>query len=334
MLRAQTQIAELASAFAAASIRVMVLKGAHLAQVVYPNLTLRAMQDIDLLVPREHLQDATDIALALGYAPIRPFTVEQEAAAKPHIARLTRPDSLDVEIHWNITAPNEVYSIDPADLWTHAVPVEFGMCRTLGLSPEHLLLHLCTHASYQHGFEFGIRSLVDIAATLRRFDAELDWALVVRQCRSWRWQRGVGISLSLARDLFGAAVPYGVLDSLAADTDGAAIAPQVIDVARVQILGEPRVYTESHYFAQLRTLQGFWPKARQAWSRVFVPRLEMARLHARDPDSPGLWMLYVGRAWSLCLRYAQDAVWLLRQSPASLAPAERRHQLRRWLSEG
>jgi hypothetical protein len=56
MLRAQTQIAELASAFAAASIRVMVLKGAHLAQVVYPNLTLRAMQDIDLLVSREHLE--------------------------------------------------------------------------------------------------------------------------------------------------------------------------------------------------------------------------------------------------------------------------------------
>jgi hypothetical protein len=36
MLRAQAQIVELANAFAAASVRVMALKGAHLAQVVYP----------------------------------------------------------------------------------------------------------------------------------------------------------------------------------------------------------------------------------------------------------------------------------------------------------
>ena len=146
MLRAQAQVAELADAFAAASISVMALKGVHLAQVVYPNLTLRAIQDIDLLVSREDLERATEIALTLDYTPIRAFTVEQEATEKAHVTRLVRPDSLDMEIHWNITAPNAVYSIDPADLWTHAVPVEFGMCRTLGLSPEHLLLHLCTHA--------------------------------------------------------------------------------------------------------------------------------------------------------------------------------------------
>lgn len=48
MLRAQTQVTELAGAFAVASIRVMALKGVHLAQAVYPNLTMRAMQDIDL----------------------------------------------------------------------------------------------------------------------------------------------------------------------------------------------------------------------------------------------------------------------------------------------
>jgi hypothetical protein len=182
MLRAQTQVVELASAFGATSIPVIALKGVYLAKAVYPNLTLRAMQDIDLMVSREDLPRATEIALTLGYAPIRPFTVEQEANAKPHIARLTRRASLDVEIHWNITAPNQIYSIDPADLWTHAVPVDFGACRTFGLSREHLLLHLCIHTSYQHGFEFGIRSLVDIAAIIRRFGEELDWSFVEHQC--------------------------------------------------------------------------------------------------------------------------------------------------------
>jgi hypothetical protein len=99
MLRAQAQVLELASGFGATSIPVIALKGVHLAQAVYPNLTLRTMQDIDLLVSREHLPRATDIALSLGYSPVRPFTVEQEASAKHHVTRLVRPDSLDVEIH-------------------------------------------------------------------------------------------------------------------------------------------------------------------------------------------------------------------------------------------
>lgn len=333
MLRARVQVTELASAFADASIPVIALKGAHLAQVVYPDLTLRDMEDIDLLVPREHLQRATDIALMLGYAPIRPFTVEQEVAAKLHIVPLARPGSLNIEIHWTITPPNEVYSIDPADLWTHAVPIEFDTCRMLGLSAEHLLLHLCVHASYHHGFEFGIRSLVDIAATIRCFGQELDWAILERQCRTWHWQRGVGVSFSLARDVLGAAVPSRVLDSLAADTDGAAIDRDVVDVARAQILGEPHTYAESHYFAQLRTLPGFWPKTKQAWDRVFLPRSEMARLHARSHSLGSTAALYAVRVCTLIGRYAQRTVGLLDRRPALQEPAERRQRLRRWLSE-
>ena len=312
MLRAQAQIAELTKEFAATSIPVMALKGAHLAQAVYPGLTLRAMQDIDLLVPRQDLERATEIALTLDYTPIRPFTVEQEAAQKAHVTRLVRPDSLDMEIHWNITAPNEIYAIDPADLWTRAVPVEFSGCRALGLSPEHLLLHLCAHASYQHGFEFGIRSLVDLATIIRRFGEGLDWAIIERQCRAWGWQRGVVVSLSLTRELFGAAIPGDVLDSLAADTGGTALDRDVIATARVQILGEPHLYAESHYFAQFRTLPGFWPKARHAWGRVFLPRSEMARLHGENLDSGGSAALYVARAFTLLGRYARSTVGILK----------------------
>lgn len=47
---ALAQPQELADVFATSSILITALKGAHLAQAVYPKLTLRAMQDIDLLV--------------------------------------------------------------------------------------------------------------------------------------------------------------------------------------------------------------------------------------------------------------------------------------------
>jgi hypothetical protein len=336
MLRAQTQLAELASAFDVASIPVMTLKGVHLAQVVYPNLTLRAIQDLDVLVSREHLQRATDIARTLGYVPKRPFDVELEAAAKSQGPQLRRPESLDIDLHWNITEPNEIYSIDPADLWTSAVHLECGGCRTLCLSPELLLLHLCTHASYHHGFEFGIRSFVDIAAAIQRFGKTLDWAVVQRQCRTWRWQRGVGVSLSLARELCGAAVPSTVLDSLSADTQGATIDRKVIDAARVHVLGGRQIYlqAESRNFAQLRALPGFWSKARQARDHLFLPRSEMARLQGQSLGMGRLVVRYLVRAWTLMGKYAPSALELLHGPRALPDATARRQRLRRWLSEG
>ncbi len=328
MLRAHAQLAGLAAALTAEAIPVIVLKGAHLAQAVYASLALREMQDLDLLVPHEHLHRATAVVLARGYTPLRPFLVEQEAAAMHHVTRLVRPDALGVEIHWNITTPNKVYSIDPTILWKHAVPLQIAGSRMLGLSAEHLLLHLCAHASYQHGFEFGIRPLVDIAVTIRRFDGTLDWQSVAHQCRAWHWGRGVHVSLYLAVELLGAAVPNDLLDSLAADTDG-----NVIQAARVQILGEPHTYAESHHFARLRTLSGFRAKARHSWGRLFLPRSEMARLYAQAPGSAGIGVLYLVRAYALARRYAQRMVGLLSERPALVESSERRQRLRRWLSE-
>ena len=328
ILRMQLQLAELATALTAESIPVIVLKGAYLAQIVYPSLALRDMQDIDLLVSRERLHRATAVVLWRGYTPLRPFLVEQEAAAQHHVTRLKKPDALSVEIHWNIVTPNQTYSIDPTILWTHAVPVQIGGSSVLCLSAEHLLLHLCAHASYQHGFEFGIRTLVDIAATIRRFGTELDWRFVEHQCRTWHWQRGVYVTLYLAVDLLGAAVPNDVLESLAADTDSG-----VIDAARVQILGEPHTYAESQHFAQLRTLPGFRAKARHVWKRIFLPRSEIARLYAENPDSAGVGVLYLARVSELGRRYTRRIVGLLQGPPALVASSERRQRLRRWLSE-
>ena len=328
MLRAHAQLAGLAAALTGEAIPVIALKGAHLAQAVYASLALREMHDLDLLVPREHLHRATALVLALGYTPLRPFIVEQEAAAKHHITRLVRANALGVEIHWNITTPNQSYSIDPTILWQRAVPVRIAGSTMLGLSAEHLLLHLCAHASYQHGFEFGIRPLADIAATIRRLDGELNWRFVEHQCRAWNWQRGVHVSLYLARELLGAAVPNGVLDSLAADTGS-----EVIDAARVQVLGEPRTYAESHHFAQLRTLPGFRAQARHLWGRIFLPRSEMARLYAQAPDSAGVCVLYLVRVYELARRYTRSTVGLLQRRPALVELSERRQRLRRWLSE-
>jgi hypothetical protein len=50
-----------------ASIEVVELKGAALANTVYEDIGLRWMSDLDLLVPIDRLEETVDIASSLGY---------------------------------------------------------------------------------------------------------------------------------------------------------------------------------------------------------------------------------------------------------------------------
>jgi hypothetical protein len=87
----------------------------------------------------------------------------------------------------------------------------------LALSPEDLLLHLCLHSAYGHGwkqFDGGLRQLADIAAVVRHHAATLDWHRVGQRAHDWRAERCVWLGLVTARDLLQAPVPDAVLDRI------------------------------------------------------------------------------------------------------------------------
>ncbi len=52
-----------------ADIPVIVLKGAHLAEIVYGNIALRPMSDTDLLIKRQDLARSQQKLLETGYLP-------------------------------------------------------------------------------------------------------------------------------------------------------------------------------------------------------------------------------------------------------------------------
>ena len=58
--------------FAQANIPVVVLKGACFALTVYPDIGLRPMGDLDLLVPKKELAKAVQVAKTLGYVDEQP----------------------------------------------------------------------------------------------------------------------------------------------------------------------------------------------------------------------------------------------------------------------
>jgi hypothetical protein len=135
-------------AFNVANIDVIVLKGAFLAELVYENIGLRAIGDIDLLVKREDLEKVKQELIQLGYHALPTKWGERlnelwetEWAEERHY---TKANNVDIDVHWYIQDRVDPYQI--ADFWVHAQPVVLAGEETLMLAPEDQMLHRCLHS--------------------------------------------------------------------------------------------------------------------------------------------------------------------------------------------
>ncbi|MCP4365035.1 MAG: nucleotidyltransferase family protein [Planctomycetes bacterium] len=81
---------------------VILLKGAHLAQVVYSNIALRPMGDIDILVKKNDLPKAKELLLELGYTPIKEVDIATACAYSQHISPMIKQNAPPVELHWTL----------------------------------------------------------------------------------------------------------------------------------------------------------------------------------------------------------------------------------------
>ncbi len=206
-LRLLARLSDLLAVLAVAGIDVMVLKGAHLARAVYEDPALRAMSDVDLMVRKPDLERSAQTLIGLGWHGSPPWP------AGGHQLPAFEHEGVQIDMHWSIEDTEAPFSIDVAALWQRAVPLDFGRARALVLAPEDLLLHLCLHTAYGHGwrqFDGGLRQLADIAAGVRRHASSLDWDAFVARARAWRVERCVWLALAVARDLLAAPIPDGV----------------------------------------------------------------------------------------------------------------------------
>jgi hypothetical protein len=206
-VRMHAELAHVTDVLTRAHIPVIALKGAFLGPVVYGNVGLREMNDLDILVPRDRLKDAVDLVMAEGYRGYQPFSIEHDAKTNQHVTRLMQPGRTGIEIHWTITKPGQLTTIDPQVLWQAATPEPRIAVQALGLSPEDLLLYVCFHSASLHQFEFGLRPSCDIAWIVAHYAEQLDWDAVAALAHERRWARGVFLALQLAKHLIGAAVP-------------------------------------------------------------------------------------------------------------------------------
>ena len=196
-------------------IKVIVLKGAALAETVYANIGLRQMNDIDLLVREQGLDRAEELMAELGYISYEGYQFKYRHRRNyHHLAPFYNPENLiKIEVHHDIIPPGNPFHIDIQKLWDRAQHIIIEDVKTLALFPEDLLIHLCLHLSYSEPFKREISKLVDISQVVSFYGDRINWDFVIREAYEGKFTFFIYYPLYLAREVLDVKIEEKILNA-------------------------------------------------------------------------------------------------------------------------
>ncbi len=211
LLRGREQarfVDEILARLATAGIPVLAHKGLALSLTVYGDPALRIAGDIDLSVPDEQRARAEAAVADIRQGLVRD-NPDRRSQHGHHV-------ELDGTVHHDLDPARfgggrwAAGSLDWAGTWDRARPATVGGHVVLVPCPEDLLITLVAN-SIRRGFS-PVRLVADLAATVDRFGAELDWRQVEAALGASRLDRRSWLALGLARDWFAADIPARLLE--------------------------------------------------------------------------------------------------------------------------
>jgi hypothetical protein len=175
-------LGEILTAYNTAGIQALVLKGAALSHLVYPEPGLRPMGDLDLLVKKSEMRQAQSVLADLGFSASLPG---DDTLPDKHLTMATlRTEGLPVrvELHYNLFNEYDPVSMAMDDLTVAPLPFSLGSTTAYTLGYEDMLWHLCHHMAL-HTAKTPIRLIwvADIVSFAECFVEELDWERIRRQ---------------------------------------------------------------------------------------------------------------------------------------------------------
>ncbi|MDP3879106.1 MAG: nucleotidyltransferase family protein [Dehalococcoidales bacterium] len=214
----QDELSRLLAALNREGIPVIVLKGAALLGIVYQDISLRPMSDLDILVPVEHLDRVEAVVSQHGYEHIYSRHSQEVAREKMHQlpCMMNREKHIFLEIHQHIVDSDSPYHFDLHHFWNRAQRITILETDSLTFAPEDLLIHLGIHFIFDRHYSSvsAIGQLCDISEVILHFGDSLDWDMVEALAEEF----GVGAALHIVfyacEHLLGTEVPESVLSRL------------------------------------------------------------------------------------------------------------------------
>lgn len=212
---------------------VVILKGLWLSLKIYGNAAMRPGSDIDVLLPRQDIQEALVILEEeMGYGRWWRPLLDDRYYARHHLhqQRCNHDRSIWFEPHWALDHPYTRLTIDYDSLMARTTAGElWGQpIREMAL-PDLLLslaVHLVKHAVYLPAVinrpdlprlilaDGMLMYFLDVAEVVKCHENEIDWRLTVELANEGGAVDVLGAVLRVCRTHLAAPVPDWVLDAL------------------------------------------------------------------------------------------------------------------------
>ena len=193
--------------FESRGIPAVPFKGPLLAQALYGDEVLRYYQDLDILAPEADVPAARDALSACGFLPVmhrfsgKQFRQVLKYGREWHFKDAT--DNIEIDLHWRLGGPFR-RRFD-YDFCKDRLRVSLWQGRHINcLSTEDTLLHLCVNGA--HDLWCSLEQILSVADFIDRHP-DLDWKLVQALAARLHCRRMLFLGLSLAGEVFDAALP-------------------------------------------------------------------------------------------------------------------------------
>jgi hypothetical protein len=294
---------------------LIVLKGAALAETVYPRPSLRPFGDLDVLVRVEDTSRAHAVLSDLGYVADVDAWADLVAgrSCEANFFRDTALGPVVIELHTDLlnnALLRPQVSLDIDGLWQRSRLAYLAGRDARVLGPEDQILHLCLHlAGHYFDAPRSVRDIVQVCAV-----QPVNWPLCVSLCRAAHAET-IGYCGLFAAACDGAVVPPFVLEALAPSRHRQILEKLVSARQKSSIQAGSEAGAEAPRFLLLWLLLGSAGARFHAVRHLLFPSRAWLRAHYFFDLAPTpshrlpLGILLYGRH----LRFLAAAVWKLRR---------------------
>ena len=255
----------------------ILLKGAFLADCVYPSPGMRRFSDIDVLVRKSDLKAVEERLVTRGGYRGSSGAASSDQSYLNSTMYGRQGGGPAVHVHWHIQ--NSILpkymgaGFDIEEIWKSAQP---STNAPLEMRPEHLVLHLADHA-LRHSFQRLIH-VRDIIEVIRWAGARWIWPVLRDEASRLNLTRPLYYTLRLIDARGGMVVDRDIVDEL--KPAGQGLAERWYEAELVA----DRRRAEASSVVYGFSLPSWKERLRFAYRMLFPPRAVLARAYGRRPE--------------------------------------------------
>lgn len=203
---------KLCQALEVLDVPVVLLKGAAYVIAELPAGRGRIQGDIDLLLPKEKLNQAETMLRYHGWSDMVNDPYDQRYYREtghelPPMTHIQRGSTVDM--HHAILPPTSRHKPDSRLLWNAITALRPGLYR---LGDADLVIHAACHLYHEGEWGYCLRNLADIDSLLRQFGrVDEFWTQLLRRAESMNLARPMAYALTDASELLSTPVPAPAL---------------------------------------------------------------------------------------------------------------------------